>query len=61
MVSVFVSRAVDHVFDPQSAPTKDYKIVLCCFSAKLRAKIGWFGIRIMCLSGATSIRGPLFQ
>ena len=34
MVSVFVSSAVDRGFEPQSVQTKDYKIGICCFSAK---------------------------
>ena len=43
------------MFEPQSGPTKDYKIGICCFSAKHaeRAKIVWLGIRIMFPSGAT--------
>ena len=41
MVSVLASRAVDHGFEPRSGQTKDYKIGVCCFSAKhasLRSK-----------------------
>ena len=34
MVSVLASSAVDHGFDPCSSQTKDYKIEICCFSAK---------------------------
>jgi hypothetical protein len=34
MVSVLVSSAVDRGFEPQSGQTKDYKISICCFSAK---------------------------
>jgi hypothetical protein len=34
MVSVFASSAVDRVFESQSGQTKDYKIGICCFSAK---------------------------
>ena len=34
MVSVPVSSAVDHKFEPQLGQTKDYKIHICCFSAK---------------------------
>ena len=34
MVSVLASSAVDHGFDPCSGQTKDYKIEICCFSAK---------------------------
>jgi len=42
---------------PRSDQTKDYKIVICCFSAKQaalreRANTGWLGIRIFCPSGA---------
>jgi hypothetical protein len=56
MVSVFVSSALDHGFEPLWGKTKDFKIGICCFSAKhaaLRRKTGWLRIRIMCLSGAT--------
>jgi hypothetical protein len=34
MVSVLASIAVDRGFDPRSDQTKDYTIVICCFSAK---------------------------
>ena len=34
MVSVLASSAVDRGFDPRSGQTKDYKIGICCFSAK---------------------------
>ena len=34
MVSVFTSSAVDRGFEPRSGQTKDYKIGICCFSAK---------------------------
>jgi hypothetical protein len=34
MVSVLASSAVDRVFKPWSGQTKDYKIGICCFSAK---------------------------
>ena len=34
MVSVLASSVVDRGFDPRSAQTKDYKISICCFSAK---------------------------
>ena len=34
MVSVLVSSAVDHGFEPWSGQTKDFKIGICCFSAK---------------------------
>jgi hypothetical protein len=41
MVSVLVSNAVDRGFRARSGQTKDYKIGICCFSAKhaaLRSK-----------------------
>ena len=34
MVSVIASRAVNRGFEPRSGQTKDYKIGICCFSAK---------------------------
>jgi hypothetical protein len=34
MVSVLASGAVDRGFEPRSGQTKDYKIDICCFSAK---------------------------
>jgi hypothetical protein len=34
MVSLLVSSAVDHGFEPRSGQTKDYQIGICCFSAK---------------------------
>jgi hypothetical protein len=34
MVSVLTSSAVDRGFEPQLGQTKDYKIGICCFSAK---------------------------
>ena len=41
MVSVPASSVVDRGFEPWSSQTKDYKIGICCFSAKhaaLRSK-----------------------
>ena len=60
MVSVLASRAVDRGLEPRSSQTKDYKIGICCFSAKhaaLRSKSkDWLArIRIMCPSGATCL------
>ena len=47
MVSVLDSSAEDHWFKPWLGPTKDYKIVICYFSAKhaaLRSKSkDWLG------------------
>ena len=34
MVSVLASNAVDRGFEPLSDQTKDYKIGICCLSAK---------------------------
>jgi hypothetical protein len=34
MVSVLTSSWVDGGFEPRSGQTKDYKIGICCFSAK---------------------------
>jgi hypothetical protein len=34
MVSVLASSAVDRGYEPRSDQTKEYKIVICCFSAK---------------------------
>ena len=34
MVSVLASTVVDRGFEPRSGQTKDYKIGICCFSAK---------------------------
>ena len=34
MVRVFASSVVDHGFEPRSGQTNDYKIGICCFSAK---------------------------
>jgi hypothetical protein len=34
MVRLFVSSAIDCVFEPRSGQTKDYKIGICCFSVK---------------------------
>ena len=59
VVSVLASRAVYRGFKPRSGQTKEYKIGICCFSAKhaaLRRKSkDWLEIRIMCPSGATCL------
>ena len=34
MVSVLAPSVVDRGFEPRSGQTKDYKIGMCCFSAK---------------------------
>ena len=38
MVSVLASNAVDRGFKPRSGQIKDYKIGICCFSAKHAAQ-----------------------
>ena len=49
MVSVLASSTEDHGFEPLSGRTEDYKIVICCFSAKhAPLKTGCLRIRIMC-------------
>ena len=55
MVSVLALSAIDHGFKPRSGQTKDYKIGICCLSAKHAALISWLGIRIMCQSGVTCL------
>jgi hypothetical protein len=66
MVNVLVSSAVDRGFESRSGQTKDYKIVICCFSAKhaaLRRKSQDWLARNQNVSewSDTSTRGPLFQ
>ena len=54
MVSVLTSSAMDRGSEPRSGQTKNYKIGICCFTAKyaaLRRKTGLLGIIIMCPSG----------
>jgi hypothetical protein len=34
MVSMLASSAIDRGFEPRSGQTKDYKIGICCLSAK---------------------------
>ena len=59
MVIVLASSVVDREFEPQLGQTKDYTIGIGCFPAKheaLRRKSkDWFGIRVMCSSGATCL------
>jgi hypothetical protein len=67
MVSVLARRIVDRRFEPWSDQTKDYKIGICCFSAKhaaLRRKIkDWLSLNQYKVSewNEMSIRGLLFQ
>jgi hypothetical protein len=37
MVSMLAWSVVDHGFEPRSGQTKDYNIVICCFSGKQAA------------------------
>ena len=50
MVRVRASNAVDRGFEPRAAKTKDYKIGMCCFTAKhtriIKEKDQRLGIRI---------------
>ena len=67
MVSVLASNTVDRVFKARSGQTKDYKIGICCFSAKhaaLKKKSkDWLPQYQDNVSkwGDTSTHGPLFQ
>ena len=67
MVSMLASNAVDRGFEPRSGQTKDYKISICCFSAKhaaLRRKSkDWLARNQNNVSGWSnmSTRGLLFQ
>ena len=58
MFSVLASSVVDRGFEPRSGQTKDYKIGICCLSAKhtaLRRKSNDRIIIIICPSGATCL------
>jgi hypothetical protein len=67
MVSVLVLSVIYRGVDPRSSQTKDYKIVICCFSAKptaLRKKNkGWLARNLGNASQRSNIltRGLLFQ
>jgi hypothetical protein len=67
MVSMLVSSAVDHGFEPWSGQTKDFKIGICCFSAKhtaLRRKSkNWLARNQnnVCEWSEMSTHGLLFQ
>ena len=67
MISVLASSAVDRGFEPRSGQTKNYRIGMCCFSAKhatLRRKSkDWLARHQDNVSkwGDMSIRGLLFQ
>ena len=67
MVSVLDSSAVDREFEPHSGQITDYKIDMCCFSAKhallKRKNKDWFARNQDNVSewDNISIRGLLFQ
>ena len=64
MVSMLTSSAADRGFEPRSGQTKNYKIGICCFSAKhppIRRKSKNWLARESVLVGDMSIRGLLFQ
>ena len=66
-VSVLASSVVDRGFEPRSVQTKNYKINICCFSAKhttLRRKNkGWLARNETNVSKWSDMctRGLLFQ
>jgi hypothetical protein len=67
MVSMLASGVVDCGFEPWSGQTKDYKIGICCFSAKhaafRRKSKDWLARNQDNVSkwGDISTRGLLFQ
>ena len=67
MVSMLISSAIDHGFEPRCVQTKDCNIGICCFSAK-HAALGskskdWLARNQNSVSkwSDMSIRGLLFQ
>jgi hypothetical protein len=57
---VMVGVLDSSTFEPRSGQTKDYKIGICCFSAKhtvlrRKSKTGWLGIRLKCPNEATCL------
>jgi hypothetical protein len=67
MVGVFAYSAVDRGFVPRSGQTKDYKIGICCFTAKheafRRKSKDWLARKQDNVSewGVMSTRGLLLQ
>jgi hypothetical protein len=59
MVSVPTSNAVDHKFEPQLVQTKDYKICICCFSAK-HAALSIYHVTNKLIFNEVMMRSPLF-
>ena len=64
MVSVLASIAVDRGFEPRSVQVKNYKIGMCCFSAKHAAigskNNGWLAQNNVSEWSDMSTRGLLF-
>ena len=60
-----VVSVVDRGFEPRSGQTKDYKIGICCFSAKHKAykkkRADWLARNIVSERNEMSIRRLLFQ
>ena len=67
MVSMLALSVVDRGFEPRSGKTKEYKIGICCFSAKYaalrRKSIYWLALNPNNVSqwSNMSTRGRLFQ
>ena len=65
MISVLAPSTVDRGFEPRLGQTKDYKIGICCFSAKhaaLRSKSkDWLAQNNVSEWSDMSICGLLFQ
>jgi hypothetical protein len=67
MVSMLTSSVVDRGFEPRSGQTNEYKIGICCFSAKhaafRRKSKNWLAGNQNNVSqlGDMSIHGLLFQ
>ena len=56
MVRMLASTAIDSGFEPQSGQTKVFVASpLCTQHQGVRAKTGFLGIRIICLSGAARL------
>lgn len=61
MVRMLASTAIDSWFEPQSGQTKVFVASpLCTQHQGVRAKTGFLGIRIICLSGAAHLPADCF-
>ena len=58
-VSMLASRAIDRGFEPQLGQTKDYKISICCFSAKHAALREWATTGMLGIKNNVSERGDM--